>query len=357
MKNNVLLETLYRACSMKRPAGGVGESKLAADTAVEFKATMIDGAGNIHFDRRVNGERSLFCAHLDSVSHQEGPNAIKQDGRFWRASGDVLGADDGAGVALIAHMLYTGVSGYFVLFRSEETGGLGSKWLADNMPDLLMQFDRAIAFDRAGYYDVITHQAGVRCCSDEFAEALSQQLSFDESGLMFMPSDAGVYTDTAEFTELIPCCTNLSVGYFLQHSTNEYQDVEYLRQLAWVLCLVDWESLPVARNAAEKGNLRAGWAEYGVTKVHKTLGPEEHFTDNLTDFGEEEYDLYESIVYAKDTGRYAGLTGTICELLDIEEKINVSNLTGSVLDSAAGALLNGSCAYDVAQDLYEITLS
>ena len=345
MKNNVLLETLHRACSVKRPAGGVGESKLAAYTAVEFKATMIDGAGNIHFDRRVNGERSLFCAHLDAVHHQEGPNTIKQDGRFWRASGDVLGADDGAGVALIAHMLYTGVSGYFVLFRSEETGGLGSKWLADNMPDLLMQFDRAIAFDRAGYYDVITHQAGVRCCSDEFADALAQQLSFEESSLMFMPSDAGVYTDTAEFTELIPCCTNLSVGYFLQHSTDEHQDVEFLQKLAEVLCLVDWEALPVKRDPAENEDLWAGWAEYGVTEAHKNLGPEELALFQVLSSALTEDNLHPVIQQVRDL------------LDDYVYTYKSSAISEEVLDDCISALLGGFTAYDVALDIQEILIN
>ena len=344
---NVLLETLHRACSVKRPADGVGEAKLAAYMAVEFGATLIDGAGNIHFDRRTNGERTLWTAHLDSVHHHEGPNTIEQDGRFWRASGDVLGADDGAGVALIARMLSKGVSGYFCLFRSEETGGQGSKWLADNMPDLLLQFGRAIAFDRAGYYDVITHQAGVRCCSDEFADALAQQLSFEESGLMFMPSDDGVYTDTAEFTSLIPECTNLSVGYFHQHSANEYQNVEFLQQLAEVLCLVDWEALPTSRDPAEKEDLWAGWEQPrdAALFVEPILGPEEQA-------------LLEALSSALTENSLAPVLQQVRELLnDYENVYKSSALKETVLDDCISALLGGFTAYDVALDLQELMIN
>ena len=346
-QDSVLLTHLYRACSVKRPADGIGEAKLAAYMAVEFGATMIDGAGNVHFDRRTNGERTLWTAHLDSVHHHEGPNTIEQDGRFWRASGDVLGADDGAGVALIAHMLYKGVAGYFILFRAEEVGGAGSKWLASEMPDLLTQFDQAIAFDRAGYYDVITHQAGVRCCSDEFAEALAQQLSFEESGLMFMPSDTGVYTDTAEFTSLIPECTNISVGYFKQHSTNEHQDVEFLQQLAEVLWLVDWESLPVSRDPAEKEDLWAGWARPRDAAL---------FVEPI--LGQEEQALLEVLSSALTEDNLAPVLQQVRELLnDYENVYKSSVLKETLLDDCISALLGGFSAYDVALDLQELMIN
>ena len=341
---SVLMHTLHKALSVSRPDGSMEEAKFVAWMATTFHATLIDGAGNVHFDRRTNGQRSLFCCHSDSVAHRGGPNIIKHDGRFWRACGDVLGADDGAGIALMAHMLSQGVSGYFILFRGEEVGGLGSKWLVDNMPDLLIQFDKAIAFDRAGYYDVITHQAGVRCCSDEFADALAQQLSFEESGLMFTPSDGGVYTDTAEFTSLIPECTNLSVGYFQQHTTDEHQDVEFLRSLAEVLCLVDWESLPVARKLEPDDY---GWGNYAVKPkaVFQDLGPEEQA-------------LLEALSSALTEDNLTFVLQQVRELLnDYNNVYKSSALSENLLDDCITALLGGFTAYDVALDLQEILIN
>lgn len=349
---SVLMHTLHKALSVSRPDGSVEEAKFVAWMATTFHATLIDGAGNVHFDRRINGERSLFCCHSDSVAHRGGHNIIKHDGCFWRACGDVLGADDGAGIALMAHMLSQGVSGYFILFRGEEVGGLGSKWLVDNMPDLLIQFDRAIAFDRAGYYDVITHQAGVRCCSDEFADALAQQLSFEDSGLMFMPSDGGVYTDTAEFTALIPECTNLSIGYFQQHTTDEHQDVEFLRSLAEVLCLVNWEELPTSRDPAEKEDLWTGWAQYGITsKLGLSLVEEE---EDIPATDVQELDLLLVLCQALQTGRYVDIGVQVQELLELESHPNTALLTQEIINSSVEALNNGFTAYDVAQDLREV---
>ena len=350
---SVLMHTLHKALSVSRPDGSMEEAKFVAWMATTFHATLIDGAGNVHFDRRLNGERTLITAHSDTVAHRGGHNVIKHDGRFWRACGDVLGADDGAGIALMAHMLSQGVSGYFILFRSEETGGAGSKWLADNMPDLLIQFNRAIAFDRAGYYDVITHQAGVRCCSDEFADALAQQLSFEESGLMFMPSDGGVYTDTAEFTALIPCCTNISVGYFQQHTTDEHQDVEFLRSLAEVLCLVNWEALPVKRDPAEKEDLWAGWAQYGVTSK-LGLGR----VEEPKDLSAEESKLMQALTSALVEDNLAPVLQQVRELLnDYDNVYKSSALSENLLDDRITALLGGFTAYDVALDLQEILIN
>lgn len=354
-----LMQTLYRALSVKRPSGGIGEAKFAAWMAVTFGATLIDEAGNIHFDRRTNGERTLFTAHSDTVHYKDGDNAIRNDGRYWRACGDMLGADDGAGCALIAHMLTQGVSGYYIVFRGEEVGGVGSKWLAKNMPELLVEFDRAIAFDRAGEYDVITHQAGTRCCSDLFAAELSNQLSLEESGLMFMPSDGGVYTDTAEFTELIPECTNVSVGYLRQHSDEEQQDILFLQALADTLCLVDWESLPTERDPSVTENLWANWSsvadwpKYGIS--FEEYGKKQSEQKMLA---LEELELFETISEAIVSASFAGLLLKVRELLqDNENTFKVQALTDDFLDDCLTALLNGFTAYDVAQDLREVMIN
>lgn len=248
LPNNIFWDVLGTALTLRRDYGSATESAFVAWLARKLPVTLIDAAGNLHVDTRTDPtHRSMFTAHTDTVHNNGGVNKVHVDGKFWRASsGAALGADDGAGCAILSYMIECGVPGYFVFFRGEERGGVGSSWLAQNMPELFNDIDRAVAFDRAGYYDVITHQRGGRCCSDEFAQALSDALS--TADIWMMPCDSGVYTDTAEFVRLIPECTNVSVGYKNQHGDREEQDVEFLWDLAKGAVGVGWDALPTRRN-------------------------------------------------------------------------------------------------------------
>jgi hypothetical protein len=234
--------------SVKRPYGGFGEGAALAyihKLAPDHATTWIDTAGNLHIDTRQDkSHRTLFVAHVDTVHREDGKNAFTIDDKgVYHASGAALGADDGAGIAILSVLMQT-VPAYFLLARGEEVGGHGSKFVAKNFPKLLAGFDRAIAFDRRGSSDIITHQFGGRSASDAFAEALSDQLN--NLGLLYMPAE-GIYTDTAEFTDLIPECTNISCGYQFEHSDKEQLDSVYLAQLCEAALQVDWDSLPVVR--------------------------------------------------------------------------------------------------------------
>lgn len=245
--DSVLMRTLATACSYKRDYGTRTEASFVAWLVNRLPVTHIDGAGNVHVDlRTTNTHRTMFTCHTDTVHSGGGLNAVRVDGRFWRADGAPLGADDGAGVALLCHMIDAGVPGYYMFFRGEECGGIGSKWLAANMPATFAAIDRAVAFDRADYFDVITHQAGGRCCSDEFANALCSALGTGDD--WFIPSDGGIYTDTAELIDLVPECTNVSVGYKNQHGKREEQDIEFLQRLAALAVAVAWDELPTKRD-------------------------------------------------------------------------------------------------------------
>ena len=208
-----------------------------------------DDAGNIHYDNRQDtGSRTLFTAHTDTVHPKAGRQkvAVFKDNTVHVDGGECLGADDGAGVLVLLSLIKANVPAYYVLTRCEERGGVGAKHLADTYPNLLSQFDRAIAFDRKGTSSVITHQGWGRCCSDAFADALSNALSSDE--LMYAPDDTGVYTDTAEFIGSIPECTNISVGYMNEHRPNETLDLVHLKALIRMVISIDWESLPTDRD-------------------------------------------------------------------------------------------------------------
>lgn len=255
-EGSMLMRTLAFMLTLKRPYEGAGEFNALGWLLINHppKAKWyFDHTGNLHFNQRSEKHhRTLFVAHVDTVHHTDGPNKVIMTDSVWYANGSQLGADDGAGVAMLMHMAHSGVPGHYVFTRGEECGGgVGAKALAENA-SFLSQFDRAIAFDRRGTTSVISHQGYGRCCSDEFAEALSAALSTDT--LMYMPDDTGVYTDTAEFTDIIPECTNISIGYQREHSHEEALSVTHLRALAEVCVSLAWDDLPTVRdpNAVEE---------------------------------------------------------------------------------------------------------
>lgn len=237
--------------SYKRPEGSKGQRAFTA-RYLNFKGqnSWTDAAGNIFLDLRSDARhKTLFVAHTDTVHHTDGRQTIIHNkGKLTvdPRTSNCLGADDGAGVLMLLHLIRCRVPALYVFTVGEERGGIGAKFLVKDAPKLLAEFDRAVAFDRRGSSSVITHQGMGRCCSNDFADALSDQLSNDR--LMFAPDSTGVYTDTAEFTDIIPECTNISIGYLNEHTARESLDLTHLFCLMEQAALVDWDGLPTSRN-------------------------------------------------------------------------------------------------------------
>jgi hypothetical protein len=194
--------------------------------------------------------RVLFSSHVDTVDRREGMKTLSYDGQILTLSNrdlangmSCLGADDTAGVWLMTEMLKAGVPGLYVIHHGEEKGCVGSRAIATKAPEFLAGIEIALAFDRAGTKDVITHQMGMSTASTGFAWSLARQL-----GGNFKPSDEGVYTDTNEYSHIVAECSNLAVGYQGQHGTGETQDVPFLIDLRDKLLGVDWSALNVERD-------------------------------------------------------------------------------------------------------------
>ena len=281
MKTKTILNTvLTKALETKRPHPSKTNTRftawLASIVPPHLAASVFtDGAGNLHVDARtVDSHRTLFVAHVDTVHRSEGKNAIRKTKTHWHAKGDVLGADDGAGVAILMHMMHYGIKAYYIFTQGEERGGVGARYLASKEESLLQEFDRAIAFDRRGTDSVITHQGWGRCCSDEFGTALATALMGDSDALMYLNDDTGVYTDTAEFVDVIPECTNISVGYAKEHTQDESLDLRHFKQLAEAVLCVEWDALPVARDPSyvEPNEFTAGswWTDYKTYSTYDT---------------------------------------------------------------------------------------
>lgn len=260
---SLLQRWLFDALCVQRADGTVAEQayvgRLVALLHDMRCAPYVDTHGNVFVDNRwlPEAQRTMFTAHTDTVHLQGGMQAVRaytENGEtFWCSDGsEVLGADDGAGIAVLLYMLQHEVPGLYAFFRGEEVGGTGSNGLRHTGAEVLRTVDRCISFDRAGYYDVITHQGGARCCSDTFATALAGALSTDDMSLCFAPSDTGVFTDSANLTDNVAECTNLSVGYFKQHTVKEHQNVTWLERFAAQCVQVEWDRLPVERDPREQ---------------------------------------------------------------------------------------------------------
>lgn len=75
----------------------------------------------------------------------------------------------------------------------------------------------------------------------------------------YAPDDSGMFTDTDNYTEIVPECTNLSVGYFKAHTANEWLDWEHLDALLTALKGVDINDLPIKRDPSVYEDRYAWW--------------------------------------------------------------------------------------------------
>ena len=196
----------------------------------------------------------LFSAHTDTVHRKPGRQKLVVDeaiGFVSKNDGEPLGADDAAGVWLLLEMIDAKVPGVYSFPVGEECGGIGSKWFARAYEPFLAQFDYAIAFDRKATDSIITHQGCGMCCSQAFASALGNALNDLDERFMYSPDDTGVYTDTAEYVDIIAECTNVSCGYYDEHTGKERLDFKHLERLRDACVKLDWKALPVSRKPGE----------------------------------------------------------------------------------------------------------
>ena len=209
---------------------------------------------------------TAFTCHLDTASRTKDNVVLvgyKKDGQdFIMTDGtSILGADDKSGVAVIMYMIANNVPGVYWFFYGEERGGIGSGKVAmdyESYP-FMKKVKKMISFDRRNYYSVITSQMGLECCSNDFAQSLCGELN--KSGLKLNLDPTGVFTDSANFIDVIPECTNVSVGYFNEHTHDELQNITYLERLAKACVAADWSKLTVKRKIGIDDSLRGKYGK------------------------------------------------------------------------------------------------
>jgi hypothetical protein len=240
--------TILEMFSYMRPSGSAAEDAFVDKflTPLGFKR---DDFNNLVL--KVGDKPSiLWSSHMDTVHYVSGMQTLDyRNGiltlskRAKKGASSCLGADDTAGVWLMTEMIKAGVEGLYIIHHAEERGCIGSSNLVQHDAKFVDGIKAAIAFDRRGYDDVITHQSSGRTASNAFATSLAAIL-----GGQYRPDDSGTYTDTNEYAGLIPECTNISVGYFSQHTRSERQDVHFLLGLRDTLITADFSTLVIARD-------------------------------------------------------------------------------------------------------------
>lgn len=243
------MELLLDILSYRREHNSKGELAFINKYMNDFK-TLEDDKGEVlafYYDNRAKDQKLMFVSHIDTVHHTQPDRTtqmINHDKEFdiiyCDKNEDCLGADDGTGVALMLEMIKADRKGFYLFTRGEEKGCIGSKGLIKHHADLLNQFDQAIQFDRKGVDSIITHQMNFRSCSDSFGLKLAKVLNHSNE---FKLDPNGVYTDTAEMIFNISECTNVSVGYFNQHTNNEYQDYAFYKALRDHVINIEWHKI------------------------------------------------------------------------------------------------------------------
>lgn len=256
---NKNVKDLIEILSWCRGAGTNSEAEFVKQFIATIPNAWADDYGNYHV---TVGENPiiLWSGHTDTVTRKEGRQNVKWIGKGMLGlnnaqAGQCLGADDGAGLWIMFDLIKAGKPGHYVFHRDEEIGGLGSLWISKNDYVLPKGLKAAIAMDRNGPRDIITHQGYQRTASDEFAMSMAGMLP-----LGMEPDDGGVFTDTANYVDIIGECTNLACGYERNHGPNETLDTNHLRRLRDCLLALDYDKLVFKREAGSYEY--ASWTNY-----------------------------------------------------------------------------------------------
>lgn len=277
------MNDLVEMLTYRRGAGSVGEKKFIKRYIDSVNGMKKDSFGNRYMRVGRKSADTCFTCHTDTVHNMKstftwkgktynydrllgGRQEVHVKGKWaFKEDGECLGADDGTGVWLCLNLLHARVPGLYIFHRAEEGGGQGSGWIVANKQQLVNNINKMVEFDRKGYTDIITHQGWGRTASDEFAKGLAGQL-----GGTFRPDDGGVFTDSANYKDLIPECTNVAMGYFNGHTAEEKQDLVFANSLIQRLMKVKWDKLPVERDpkeeqkrTASRNNWWSGGGSYG----------------------------------------------------------------------------------------------
>lgn len=267
------MEFFYMGVGESRIQGSQGQARykeIIMEELVKHSGELsTDRYGNIIFE--IEGSRTIFSAHTDTAHTKDckilwdlSDNYLFTDGKT------ALGADNASGVAVLMSLIQDGVPGLYIFHDAEEKGGTGSLGYVFDNEQRLQSYHRCIAFDRKGTDSIITSQFCGDTASYEFADSLARELR--RLGMpQYKADDTGVFTDTANYAQIVPECTNISIGYYQEHTYSECQDLRHLEMMLKIAPKINWEDLKTARRIMPDYKAFTVETRRATRKVHKKL--------------------------------------------------------------------------------------
>jgi hypothetical protein len=143
--------------------------------------------------------------------------------RLKRAKNDIIfhpGADDRAGIYAILELAERGAKKgrkpCIIVTNYEEIGGLGAQDLASDEDFEKYDVNFFIELDRRGSNDAVYYS----CDNEEFKDFISS-FGFEER--------PGTFSDISILMPYKACGVNLSIGYYREHTKNEYLKLRVLK--------------------------------------------------------------------------------------------------------------------------------
>lgn len=255
------MNNLIEMLRYKRPEGSETQKKFCRKY-LEPVFGLPDQHGN-YIHTIGDAPNICFTSHHDTVHKDDGMQELHLTNGVISVADPLasscLGADCTTGIWLMLNMIDAGVEGVYVVHAAEEIGCKGSRALVADNPSWLSNMDAVISFDRYGTKSVITHQMGVRTASEAFAKSFADALSMPQ----LRSDDGGSYTDSNEYSHDVSECTNISVGYYSQHTSKETQDLTYAEDLSYALVTADWSKLVFQRDCTL---IEDTWSNYHMGK-------------------------------------------------------------------------------------------
>lgn len=215
---------------------GIQKYSLNVDKVVENKYIIL---------KKDNKIKPMLCVHLDTINtHSKCGDKLSEayivnfgEGFMLKpiTNYSCLGADDRAGVYMVLEYYEELLDKYHIgVFCDEEIGGAGSYELTE-----LTDVSCFIGLDREGSMEVATYGYNNRELIDTFVSRGFKEVR-------------GSFTDASVLARLHnKPCINLSVGYYNQHSKNEYvlfEDMEKTINHILSVDLIFKEDYPIETN-------------------------------------------------------------------------------------------------------------